>query len=140
MIRTLALFSAAILLIACTTSSDERSTCAVESLKSVFSEPQVFIGHRFCGHVRAIRESRAVKLFPIENPLPTDRTDILLLPDRRTQDSLEMKIPQGRETRLYVEGTINADIDCFQNPDVACLPYRRPLLIQVSRFRVIDDK
>lgn len=108
--------------------------CEMRSLKEIFSRPTDAIGQTFCGWVKAISESRAVKLFPAEDALPQDRTDILLLPNRSAKEELMKRIQTNGETIVYVEGIITAESKCFTDTEVSCLPYRRPLTIEVSRM------
>jgi hypothetical protein len=111
--------------------------CDESSLQTVFSDPLSFLDKTFCGDVRVIRESRAIKMFPKELPLPDQRTDILLLPDREHAKKIENYLREGETTIFYIEGVIGGDKECFANPEIACLPYSRPLTIEVSTLRPI---
>lgn len=115
------------------------SRCESQPLNEIFANPLESIGTRFCGEVQAVRESRTVKFFPADAPIPTERTDIVLIPDSKFRAVLEQRIPEGSSRTVYVEGTIGGDRSCFVDMAIDCLPYRRPLKMRVSAYSIRAD-
>lgn len=115
-------------------------TCDLRSLDEVFADPVGASGRRFCGLVRAIHEGRVVKFFSADAPLPQHRTNTLLLPDGATTLLLKERMPQGGEAILYIEGRLSADRECFENSEIMCLPYRHPVDIRVTGFRLMNQR
>jgi len=82
-------------------------------------------------------------LFPSEQPLPEDRTDVVMLPDLGNQRRLIAILSEGESAEVYVEGRISGMSECFQEPredlEVICTPYRRPLDLRVTRLELPQE-
>lgn len=115
-------------------------TCPITTVTALFASPREADGVRFCGLTRAVHEGRVVKLFPAEAPLPNERRDLVLLPNLQLQDLLSDRIAEGEEQIIYIEGVISVDEACFSDPETMCLPYRRPIEIRVSSFRLLTNE
>lgn len=102
--------------------------CDVSSLAAAFKQPLAYLNQRFCGNVVAVQDERLVKLFP-DGELPADRDDIAVLLDSKDQDRIPFA---GNATiRVYVEGVLEGERDCFQpTTQTVCVPVSRPLWLK----------
>lgn len=120
-------------------SSQAGQSCQITDLQEVFSSPAPVYKATFCGKVLAIHEGRMIKFFPYGSVVPSDRNDIVVIPDRRTTEALRNRISIGTTAVVYVRGTINAEGRCFDDQEIMCLPFRRPYDLKVSSFHVTTN-
>jgi hypothetical protein len=119
--------------------AETASRCNVTSLGDVFREPPGYFGERFCGEALAVPEGRVLKIFPPSPDIPTERNDVVMFLDGRTADALDA--PDRQPFRLYMEGVIGGMGECFQSPssgmETVCTPFRHPISITVSSYRLL---
>lgn len=110
--------------------------CEITSATQAFEAPLAVNGKRFCGLVLAVHQGRNLELYSPDMPLPEDRYDLVIVPTTDTSEGIIRQIPDGGTARLYVEGSLEVDPACFDGSGTACLPYRRPIEIDISDYRI----
>jgi len=128
------------LMAACAIADGPRNSaaCPMQSLEDVFLSPTDWNGRRFCGWVRAIPEDRSIKLFPSEEGLPSVRNDLVMIVERQTERLFKNGLKQNKQSLVYVEGKIETKLRCFNDKTIDCIPYHRPLTIELSRVEFPD--
>lgn len=114
--------------------------CDVRSLELVFADPLAYEGQRFCGTALAFPEGISVKLFPAGHDL-SERNDLVAFPGAEIEAALLRRNPRG-PFEIYLEGRIRPLRRCFRRPRLpdgtpACVPFMRPIDIEVEQHRVL---
>lgn len=121
--------------------------CQFDDLDLLFSKPESFVNQRFCGDLTLEAVSHVYEAYPVgwRDEYLSQRLDIHVtvnIGKLAFASEIATRHGLGDIENLYVEALVTPVIECLEAKaqfpeEVSCVPYERPITLNVQSFRAL---